>query len=121
MGYQIVKLIVHFVNMINDYGRKDLLDSYVKVSKYCLFIKKIIFFLNKLLLKLKYLLYFQYVFNCVEYKLPSVLTAPLYLFVDSNQQDFLNSQKFMQYSSFFFDVIVKSMAQYLINTGRIKV
>ncbi|KAL4715192.1 hypothetical protein ACJJTC_012239 [Scirpophaga incertulas] len=30
IGYQIVKLIVHFVHMIHDFGRKDLLDSYVK-------------------------------------------------------------------------------------------
>ncbi|XP_063376067.1 dedicator of cytokinesis protein 9 [Cydia fagiglandana] len=91
MGYQIVKLIVHFVHMIHDYGRKDLLDSYVK-----------------------------YVFNCVEFKLHTVLTAPLYMFVDPNQQDFLLGHKFMQYSGFFFDIIIKSMAQYLINTGRIK-
>ncbi|XP_052757821.1 dedicator of cytokinesis protein 9 isoform X1 [Galleria mellonella] len=91
MGYQIVKLIVHFVHMIHDYGRKDLLDSYVK-----------------------------YVFNCVEFKLHTVLTAPLHLFVDPNQQDFLLGHKFMQYSGFFFDIIIKSMAQYLINTGRIK-
>ncbi|KAG6459344.1 dedicator of cytokinesis protein 9 isoform X2 [Manduca sexta] len=91
MGYQIVKLIVHFVHMIHDYGRKDLLDSYVK-----------------------------YVFNCVEYKLHTVLTAPLHIFVDPNQQDFLLGHKFMQYSGFFFDIIIKSMAQYLINTGRIK-
>ncbi|XP_073941513.1 dedicator of cytokinesis protein Ziz isoform X2 [Choristoneura fumiferana] len=91
MGYQIVKLIVHFIHMIHDYGRKDLLDSYVK-----------------------------YVFNCVEFKLHTVLTAPLHMFVDPNQQDFLLGHKFMQYSSFFFDIIIKSMAQYLINTGRIK-
>ncbi|XP_013133698.1 PREDICTED: dedicator of cytokinesis protein 9 [Papilio polytes] len=91
MGYQIVKLIVQFVHMIHDYGRKDLLDSYVK-----------------------------YVFNCVEFKLHTVLTAPLHMFVDPNQQDFLLGQKFMQYSNFFFDIIIKSMAQYLINTGRIK-
>ncbi|RVE53287.1 hypothetical protein evm_002120 [Chilo suppressalis] len=91
MGYQIVKLIVHFVHMIHDYGRKDLLDSYVK-----------------------------YVFNCVEFKLHTVLTAPLHMFVDPNQQDFLLGHKFMQYSAFFFDIIIKSMAQYLINTGRIK-
>lgn len=32
MGFQIVKLIVHFVHLIHDYGRKDLLDSYVKVK-----------------------------------------------------------------------------------------
>ncbi|XP_028029187.1 dedicator of cytokinesis protein 9 [Bombyx mandarina] len=91
MGYQIVKLIVHFVHLIHDYGRKDLLDSYVK-----------------------------YVFNCLEYKLHTVLTAPLHMFVDPNQQDFLLNHKFMQYSNFFFEIIVKSMAQYLINTGRIK-
>ncbi|XP_050675433.1 dedicator of cytokinesis protein 9-like [Leptidea sinapis] len=91
MGYQIVKLIVHFVHLIHEFGRKDLLDSYVK-----------------------------YVFNCVEFKLHTVLTAPLYMFVESTQQDFLLGQKFMQYSGFFFDIIVKSMAQYLINTGRIK-
>ncbi|XP_072936312.1 dedicator of cytokinesis protein 9 [Epargyreus clarus] len=91
IGHQIVKLIVHFVHLIHDYGRKDLLDSYVK-----------------------------YVFNCVEFKLHTVLMAPLYRFVDPNQQDFLLGHKFMQYSSFFFDIVIKSMAQYLINTGRIK-
>ncbi|XP_050362245.1 dedicator of cytokinesis protein 9 [Nymphalis io] len=91
MGFQVVKLIVHFVHLIHDCGRKDLLDSYVK-----------------------------YVFNCVEFKLHTVLTAPLHMFVDPNQQDFLMCHKFMQYSSFFFDIIIKSMAQYLINTGRIK-
>ena len=32
MGFQVVKLIVHFVHLIHDYGRKDLLDSYVKVT-----------------------------------------------------------------------------------------
>lgn len=31
MGFQVVKLIVHFVHLVHDYGRKDLLDSYVKV------------------------------------------------------------------------------------------
>ncbi|KOB77262.1 Dedicator of cytokinesis protein 9 [Operophtera brumata] len=91
MGYQVVKLIIHFVHMIHDYGRKDLLDSYVK-----------------------------YVFNCVEFKLHTVLTAPLHMFVDQSQQDFLLGNRFMQYSGFFFDIIIKSMAQYLINTGRIK-
>lgn len=50
-----------------------------------------------------------------------MLTAPLHMFVDPSQQDFLLGHKFMQYSGFFFDIIVKSMAQYLINTGRIKV
>ncbi|XP_045515392.1 dedicator of cytokinesis protein 9 [Pieris brassicae] len=91
MGYQIVKLMIQFVHMIHEYGRKDLLDSYIK-----------------------------YVFNCVELKLHTVLTAPLHMFVDPTQQDFLLGHKFMQYSSFFFDAIVKSMVQYLINTGRIK-
>ncbi|XP_045766053.1 dedicator of cytokinesis protein 9 isoform X2 [Maniola jurtina] len=91
MGFQVVKLIVHFVHLIHDYGRKDLLDSYVK-----------------------------YVFSCVDLKLHCVLTAPLHQFLAPSQQDFLLSHKFMQYSGFFFDIIVKSMAQYLINTGRIK-
>ncbi|XP_045485873.1 dedicator of cytokinesis protein 9 [Pieris rapae] len=91
MGYQIVKLMIQYVHMIHEYGRKDLLDSYIK-----------------------------YVFNCVELKLHTVLTAPLHMFVDPTQQDFLLGHKFMQYSSFFFDAIVKSMVQYLINTGRIK-
>lgn len=63
----------------------------------------------------------QYVFNCVEFKLHTMLTAPLHMFVDPNQSDFLLGNKFMQYSGFFFDIITKSMAQYLINTGRIKV
>lgn len=67
-----------------------------------------------------YNIFLQYVFNCVGFKLHTVLAAPLHMFVDPAQQDFLLGHKFMQYSSFFFDIIVKSMAQYLINTGRIK-
>ncbi|XP_046736743.1 dedicator of cytokinesis protein 9 isoform X7 [Diprion similis] len=34
--------------------------------------------------------------------------------------DFLVVNKFMHHSSFFFDIMIKSMAQHLLNTGRIK-
>ena len=35
--------------------------------------------------------------------------------------DFLVINKFMHHSSFFFEIMVKSMAQHLLGTGRIKV
>lgn len=91
VSYQIVKLLVHLVHMLNDAGRKDLLDSYVK-----------------------------YVFVCVGSGVHDKLCEPLHQFVTASQPDFLLGHKFMQYSSFFFQIIVKSMAQYLLNTGRIK-
>jgi len=35
--------------------------------------------------------------------------------------DFLVINKFMHHSNFFFEIMVKSMAQHLLTTGRIKV
>jgi len=35
--------------------------------------------------------------------------------------DFLVINKFMHHSNFFFEIMVKSMAQHLLSTGRIKV
>ena len=37
------------------------------------------------------------------------------------QADFLVIGKFMKYSWFFFEILIKSMAQFLLATGRIKV
>lgn len=37
-----------------------------------------------------------------------------------NNTDFLLVNKFMRYSNVFFDIIIKSMAQFLLSTGRIK-
>jgi dedicator of cytokinesis protein 9/10/11 len=92
VGVQVVRLMVHLVHMICDIGRKDLMDSYIK-----------------------------YVFLCVGNGVHEHLMAPLHSFIESSQQDFLLGHKFMQHSHFFFQIINKSMAQYLINTGRIKV
>lgn len=133
--------MIQFVHMIHEYGRKDLLDSYIKVCIFYYFklmhsglplnvtksLCRVELFFNIMYVSTlpktwsAGLLIFQYVFNCVELKLHTVLTAPLHMFLDPTQQDFLLGHKFMQYSSFFFDAIVKSMVQYLINTGRIKV
>lgn len=38
-----------------------------------------------------------------------------------NNTDFLVVNKFMLHSDFFFEVIIKGMAQHLLSTGRIKV
>lgn len=64
---------------------------------------------------------FQYVFVCVGNGVHEHLMAPLFSFVEPSQQDFLLAQRFMQHSEFFFHVMTKSMAQFLFNTGRIKV
>lgn len=41
--------------------------------------------------------------------------------LDPTNTDFLVVNKFMHHSDFFFEIIVKSMAQHLLSTGRIKV
>lgn len=38
-----------------------------------------------------------------------------------NNTDFLVVNKFMHHSNFFFDVMIKGMAQHLLSSGRIKV
>lgn len=116
IGAQVVRLMIHLVQMIHDAGRKDLLESYIKVSFH------LSFYLHTMcILKLSYYPILQYVFMCVGNGIHEHLMAPLYTFVDTNPKDFLLSNKFMQHSNFFFEIITKSMAQYLINTGRIKV
>ena len=71
--------------------------------------------------------FFQYVFVTVpiiDNKANSVheeLAKHLMSILRPNQTDFLVTGKFMKYSWFFFEILIKSMAQYLLNTERIKV
>lgn len=82
--------------MVYEIGRKEILMSYVK-----------------------------YVFVTPETKRQTTvheeICKHLPVLLNPDNTDFLVVNKFMHHSSFFFDIIIKSMAQHLLNTGRIKV
>lgn len=116
ISLNVIRLLVNLIHMIADEaGRKDLLTSYVK-----------------------------YVFQTSSYNIDTVnnklsttnngnespnnhrntvhgqLCMGLPKLLHPNNTDFLIVNKFMKYSNVFFDIIVKSMAQHLISTGRIR-
>lgn len=49
------------------------------------------------------------------------LAKYLPILLQPHNTDFLVVNKFMHHSSFFFEIMIKSMAQYLLTTSRIKV
>ena len=49
------------------------------------------------------------------------MSKHLPIILHPNNTDFLVVNKFMHHGDFFFDVIVKAMAQHLLLSGRIKV
>lgn len=109
IGMNVIRLLVNLIHMVADEaGRKELLSSYVK-----------------------------YVFQTSNFAQRSVpsgrsgspsaqntvhgeLCRHLPTLLHPNNTDFLIVNKFMKYSSTFFDIIVKSMAQHLMATGRIR-
>ncbi|XP_055683113.1 dedicator of cytokinesis protein 9 isoform X1 [Lutzomyia longipalpis] len=106
IGLNIIRLLVNLIHMVaEEAGRKELLLAYVK-----------------------------YVFHAPSFggKLsagssPSArntvhceLCRHLPKLLHPNNTDFLIVNKFMRYSGIFFDIIIKSMAQHLLSTGRIK-
>lgn len=82
--------------MVHEIGRKEILVSYVK-----------------------------YIFVTPETKRHATvheeICKHLPVILNPDNTDFLVVNKFMHHSSFFFDIIIKSMAQHLLTTGRIKV
>lgn len=96
VGLNIIRLLVNIVNMVHDAGRHELLQSYVK-----------------------YVLIAPTssdgnttVHEQLSRHLPTVLRP--------DYADFLTVNKLMRHSDFFFQVMSKSMAQYLLTSGRIK-
>uniref|UniRef100_UPI00358F78FB dedicator of cytokinesis protein 9 isoform X3 n=1 Tax=Myxine glutinosa TaxID=7769 RepID=UPI00358F78FB len=90
------RVLVHFVSLCNEEGQEHCLHSYIK-----------------------------YVFRTevwsgskcrtVHEELAKAMTSLL-----KTSADFLTSNKLLRYSWFFFQILIKSMAQHLIESGRIK-
>lgn len=98
VGLNIIRLLVNLIHIVSEEAqRKELIASYVK-----------------------------YVFKMPQTKsktqqsVHSELCKHLPTLLHPNNTDFLLVHKFMRYSNVFFDLIVKSMAQFLLSTGRIK-
>nr|CAH7754240.1 unnamed protein product [Callosobruchus chinensis] len=95
IGLNIIRVLINLVNMLYEANRRDILQSYVK-----------------------------YVFVLPDIKKNSTvheeMCKHLPVILHPNNTDFLVVNKFMHHSDFFFDVIIKSMAQFLLTTGRIK-
>lgn len=97
IGLNIIRVLINLVNMLYEANRRDVLHSYVKY----------VFIMNNDIKK-----------NCGTVHEEMCKHLPIIL--HPNNTDFLVVNKFMHHSDFFFDVIIKSMAQHLLNSGRIK-
>ncbi|XP_062142362.1 LOW QUALITY PROTEIN: dedicator of cytokinesis protein 9 [Drosophila sulfurigaster albostrigata] len=100
IGQNVIRLLTNIIHLISDEAnRTDLLSAYVK-----------------------------YVFHAPYYSQQTArmrtvhgeLCRHLPNLLNPSNTDFLVVNKFMRYSSIFFDLIVKSMAQHLLATGRIR-
>lgn len=100
IGLNVIRLITNIIHLISDQAKRpDLLGAYVK-----------------------------YVFHAPYYSQQTArqrtvhgeLCRHLPFLLNPSNPDFLIVNKFMRYSSIFFDLIVKSMAQHLLATGRIR-
>lgn len=96
IGLNIIRVLINLVNMIYDANRKEILQAYVK-----------------------------YVFVSPESKkittVHEEMCKHLPVILNPTNTDFLVVNKFMHHSDFFFEIVVKSMAQHLLSSGRIKV
>ncbi|XP_030384667.1 dedicator of cytokinesis protein 9 isoform X2 [Scaptodrosophila lebanonensis] len=98
IGLNVLRLLTNIIHLISEEAKRtELLNSYVK-----------------------------YVFHAPYYSQQTARTVHgelcrhLPYLLNPNNTDFLIVNKFMRYSSIFFDLIVKSMAQHLLSTGRIR-
>lgn len=97
VGMNIIRLLINIIHMITEEaGRKELLSSYVK-----------------------YVFYAPYFSQKSNRIVHSELCKLLPVILNPSNTDFLIVNKFMRYSSIFFDLILKSMEQYLLHTKRI--
>lgn len=100
IGLNVIRLLTNIIHLISDQAKRtELLSAYVK-----------------------------YVFHAPYYSQQTArkrtvhgeLCRHLPYLLNPSNTDFLIVNKFMRYSSIFFDLIVKSMAQHLLATGRIR-
>lgn len=98
IGLNIIRVMINLIHMVHDAGRKDILQSYVKYV-----------FVPPIMTDQKG--------TTVHAELGKHLPTILH----PNNTDFLVVNKFMQHSTFFFEIMIKSMAQHLLSSGRIKV
>ncbi|KAK3914024.1 Dedicator of cytokinesis protein 9 [Frankliniella fusca] len=96
VGLNIIRLLVNIVNMVHDAGRQELLKIYVKYT----------------LVAPTSSNGGSTVHGQLSHHLPTLLRP--------DYTDFLTVNKLMRHSDFFFQVMAKSMAQYLLSSGRIK-
>uniref|UniRef100_A0A1I8PPX3 Dedicator of cytokinesis protein 9 n=1 Tax=Stomoxys calcitrans TaxID=35570 RepID=A0A1I8PPX3_STOCA len=98
VGLNVIRLLINIIHMITEEaGRKELLTSYVT-----------------------YVFHAPYYSQKITRTVHGELCRHLPSILDPKNTDFLVVNKFMRYSSMFFDLIIKSMAQHLLDTGRIR-
>ncbi|XP_023704534.1 dedicator of cytokinesis protein 9 isoform X3 [Cryptotermes secundus] len=95
IGLNIIRVLIHIIHMVHQAGRKEILQAYVKF----VFVTPNVTSLTT-------------VHEEMSRHLPTLLRPA--------NTDFLVINKFMHHSNFFFDIMVKSMAQHLLSSGRIK-
>lgn len=98
IGLNIIRVLINLVHMICESSRKEILHTYIK---------------------------FVFVSPKSRTTKPTTvheeLSRHLPTILHPNNTDFLVVNKFMHHSNFFFDIMIKGMAQHLLTTGRIKV
>ncbi|XP_049302733.1 dedicator of cytokinesis protein 9 isoform X2 [Bactrocera dorsalis] len=98
IGLNIIRLLINIIHMlIDEAGRKELLSAYVK-----------------------YVFHAPYYSQKTSRTVHGELCKYLPTILHPHNTDFLIVNKFMHYSGIFFDLIIKSMAQHLLDTGRIR-
>lgn len=106
IGLNVIRLLVNLIHtVVEEAERKELLQSYVK------FVFQASNFVPKHQSN-------QSVSS--QMTVHGELCKHLPTLLHPNNTDFLIVNKFMKYSNIFFDIIVKSMAQHLLSTGRIR-
>lgn len=95
VGLNVIRVLIHIVHMIHEANRKDILQSYVKF----VFVPPNVSSQTT-------------VHEEMSRHLPTLLRPA--------NTDFLVVNKFMHHSNFFFEIMIKSMAQHLLTSGRIK-
>ncbi|XP_045470639.1 dedicator of cytokinesis protein 9 isoform X1 [Harmonia axyridis] len=95
ISLNVIRVLINLVHMIYEAKRTDILSIYVKYV-----------FVNPVLSK--------------NGNIHEELCKHLPVILDPGNTDFLVVNKFMHHSSFFFDIIIKGMAQHLLASGRIK-
>ncbi|PSN40266.1 Dedicator of cytokinesis protein 11 [Blattella germanica] len=101
IGLNVIRVLIHIIHMIHEAGRKEILQAYVKAS---------------------FMIYFVFVPPTVSSTttVHEEMSRHLPTLLRPANTDFLVINKFMHHSNFFFEIMVKSMAQHLLSSGRIK-